>query len=194
MAACGAAASRTFCHRRSVSRHLALSRYIPSPGRPASVARPRDAPTSGTGGRAPLPFRRGKAHPRDREGHARLVALTDHAVDGQSRTTTRRRTSRSCRCSRRTTTSPPRWRRSIKPLVSSSASDGDTCQGGRGACVCVPRVCRLVTLHLPHLPHSGAPLALRTVAVAWAVERGRARATVSARDLEYAGGRREREQ
>ena len=75
-------------------------RAIPRAGRAASVARPRDAPASRPGGRAPLPFRRGKAHPGDREGHARLVALTDHAVDGRSsRTTTRwrTRTSRSCR-------------------------------------------------------------------------------------------------
>ena len=117
-------------------------RAIPRAGRAASVARPRDAPASRPGGRAPLPFGRGKAHPGDRKGHARLVALTDHAVDGPSRTTTRRRTSRSCRRSRRTTTSPPRWRRSI---TVSPYSDGDTCHvpgtweaAERGACVCVP--------------------------------------------------------
>ena len=75
-------------------------RAIPRAGRAASVARPRDAPASRPGGRAPLPFGRGKAHPGDRKGHARLVALTDHALDGRSsRTTTRwrTRTSRSCR-------------------------------------------------------------------------------------------------
>eukprot|EP00964_Phaeocystis_antarctica_P145842 scaffold111975_cov63-Phaeocystis_antarctica.AAC.4 len=55
-----------------------LFRAIPHPGWAASVAGPRDAAAAGTGGRAPVPFWRRKAHSRDREGHARLVAFTDH--------------------------------------------------------------------------------------------------------------------
>ena len=67
MAACGAAAGCAFAT-------AAQLRAIPHPGRAASVAGPRDAAASGTGGRAPVPFWRRKAHPRDRKGHARLVA------------------------------------------------------------------------------------------------------------------------